>query len=594
MSRRAIVAGVLWWSRRASATLGLAALVCAGGCSLTIDTPPTVENTCSSQHPCASGECTGGMCVTPAIDKSMRVSFEVVPPRDEPGLLSAIFLPETVAGAGTRDLALPSPVVLRGGAYAGETDTRIPVQLTFTPRPAFAGAPASFVRVLVGSGDFAITLEEGRVYDVLVEPSTVPDSTTAGIDGADPMAASDLYPPLYLEGLVPDQVASDGVLGRLEIRYPADLAEPCTLVRTSACTLAGKVLGQDADGDSMPEPGLRVRAVTPDGRVVSTSALTDDDGACAIRITPEVDAYSLSITVPDASGELPDILAPVDLATSIADRVVLVPRLEPVTLMGLVGYLVGQVPQPVGGAAISFESTALVDLDLDLGGAITFRRSAITASAEPNVGQFEIALLPGTYRVVVTPTELDAAGVLVTQVTIDVRSAGSVIMGQLYSLPRRARYSGEIITPAGEPVPQPTLRARRLPAAASVPADDVLRFGRSSETTADAAGVYTLPLDVGLYDLVIKPGAETGYPWQVVPGIVIDASVRDITFDATLTAPVPIEGTVSTNDGTPVGAALVRAYAILKTDGVARSVQIGEATADAEGHYRLLLPAGLD
>jgi hypothetical protein len=70
--------------------------------------------------------------------------------------------------------------------------------------------------------------------------------------------------------------------------------------------------------------------------------------------------------------------------------------------------------------------------------------------------------------------------------------------------------------------------------------------------------------------------------------------VRDVTLDAALTAPFPVEGVITSSEGAPVPGALVRAYAVLRTDGIVRTVQIGEATADDDGNYRLLLPASLD
>ncbi|MBC7171481.1 MAG: hypothetical protein H5U40_03595, partial [Polyangiaceae bacterium] len=337
--------------------------------------------------------------------------------------------------------------------------------------------------------------------------------------------------------------------------------------------------------------GLRVRAVDAIGRTVSSSVLTDAGGGFRIRVTPNTPAYTLRVTAPEGS-TLPEVEAVLDLNRLPAERMIEIPRLPQITLTGFVGYAVGDERIFVDGAAVSFESLELDALDLD--SAPSFRRVAVTGTVDALSGQFSVGLLPGVYRVVVTPTEPARAGVLVTEVVIDARSAGGEINGQFYKLPLRQNLFGHVLTPSWEPIPLATVRARRLASSAqNVIAGDAGRYGRSSETTVDLAGRYVLPLDVGIFDLVIQPGVGTRYAWQVVPSVTVKEGAADEERDLQITYPVPVAGFVRDAHGATVPGALVRAHLILGEGHTARSILVAETTSDLVGAYEVLLPGGL-
>src|SRR5690606_14737589 len=126
------------------------------------------------------------------------------------------------------------------------------------------------------------------------------------------------------------------------------------------------------------------------------------------------------------------------------------------------------------GAAVSFESVSLDALGLE--GALSFRRSVTTASTDLGSGRFAVELLPGTYRVVVTPSDRDLASVLVTELTIDPRAAGTRIMGQYYRVPLRALVEGSVLKPDRSPLSFATVHALRVSPEDSLDPMDIRRF----------------------------------------------------------------------------------------------------------------------
>ncbi len=578
-------------------TLLVAALASAFavGCGLTFNFGPNVVNQCSGDDECGSGACVEHTCITPFLDAAMKVFFEVVPAPDPftPPRAPVVFAPVDIAGPTSVDLALPAEVLVSGGAFVDSLGgVRVPVQVTFTPQSTFPEAPSAPVRVTSDTDDYTVLLEAGRVYDVVVEPTGV---AVAGLAaalglGIDDPPATNFFPPLHTQWTAT-------TAGALDFTYDLDsvtgLVAACTALDPDGCTLGGHVKSVDAVGTAVAEGGLLVRAVDADGRVVSSSTLTTSTGWFQIRISPDLAGapYELRVTPPD-DVTLPSIDVPVDLAIASDAREITLPRLAPVSVQNYVGYYVDGVPYAVNHAAVSFESIALDDLGLP--GDLSFRRTAFTETPAEGPSPFTLDVFPGTYRVVVTPAESDRAGVLVFEVDIDERSATPGIQGQNYLLPLRTRMSGVVLTPGGSPVPLAGLNAHRVAPPSTLAAGDLLRFGRSSETTADGTGNFLLPLDVGTFDLVVHPGEGTGYAWHVVPGVVVGAEQPDFAMDVPIASPVPVEGVVLDGSGEqPLAHAMVRAYVILGTGEQARAVQVGEATTDENGAYEVLLPGGL-
>src|SRR5690606_5960917 len=241
--------------------------------------------------------------------------------------------------------------------------------------------------------------------------------------------------------------------------------------------------------------------------------------------------------------------------------------------------------------AVSFESTR-VD-GLELGGELSFRRTVATATTALGAGSFEVALLPGSYRVVVTPADRDRASVLVTELTIDPMVAGSRIQGQYYRVPLLTRGTGAVLAPARGPLPNATVHALRVTPGVDVGALDIRRFARASSAVADASGVYALPLDVGVYDLLAAVGSGSGFAWELFQAGTVSGDDAVEALDLPCVAPLPVGGRALDAAGAPLPGATGRAYVLLDDGEGARARQVGEATTDADGRYELMLPSAL-
>jgi hypothetical protein len=157
----------------------------------------------------------------------------------------------------------------------------------------------------------------------------------------------------------------------------------------------------------------------------------------------------------------------------------------------------------------------------------------------------------------------------------------------------RPRLSGVVQRTADEPVMDARLRAiplhTSLPGA---PGSAASALNRPAETIADARGLFQLPLDVGVYDLVAEPPAGSGFPWVVRPGFAMSARAWSEPFDVRY--PVAIRGVVRFEDGAASAGAQITAFAAVEgPDGEPRPVAIGRASCDAAGRFLLLLPPGV-
>lgn len=553
--------------------------LCLAGCGLELGID-RVTNVCLDSVSCGEGSCVEGRCVTPSLAEPLRVVFEVVAARDEsqPSAGPSLFEPAEVSGPRAHDLLLREQVIVSGGAFFGAAGVRVPAQLTFTPRPLFSGAPTSSVRASSDAADFAVVLDAGRVYDVLVEPTA---STVAGL------TANDLFPPLYVDGVTAESFAD----GRVDFYYPAGLFDPC-VDSLAACTYKGQVLSVDALGTERALAGVRVRAIDGLGRSVSSSVVTADDGSYAIRLLAGKGPIELRVSPVSEQSSLPVGVFPL-LAVGDAD-VLRLPELVPATLEAVVGYEPGSEAEGISfldGAAVSFES---VRLDApELGGKLSFRRSVASATTALGPGSFVVDLLPGTYRVVVTPADRDRASVLLTELTIDPRAAGERIKGQYYRVPLRSLVQGVVYKPSLDPASQAAVQALRVAPPVELDSMDVRRFARASRATAGSDGVYALPLDVGFYDLLVQPGEGSGFAWELYPDLDITGVSLSIYQDLEVHAPVPVGGVVRDAAGLELPFATVRAYVLLESGGVVRARQIAETTTNAAGNYEVLLPGGL-
>jgi hypothetical protein len=563
---------------RARTWLALVVLALSG-CGTFLDLPPA--NSCESDSECRSGRCdlARGMCVTEPTH-TMRVGLTVTPASDPYGNrpLPVSFAPMQIEGPSETTLVVPLGVAVRGLVRSGGEP--VSASIVFTLLSEIPGGPTTSIEAQtlgqpISEGgvtfNYSAHLLPGRVYDVAVEPN------------AEWRAQ---LPPLRFRFESPPE----GTQSVQNFEYPEELAT---------------VRGILADADGNEQSNMLVRAVEPtSGRVISSTFMTGSEGAPGpghfeIRLAPGTESWFFSI---NASTERiqEGHLAPTFLVdpSGLIEEDGVVRILMPSDIgersFRYAGTVESVPTQGIEGATLTFVALDVVD---DVTGVIgTFRNMATTNDCEDpkTCGRFQIDLLPGTYEVVVTPGS--EYGVLREMLRIDDVDGDGQVQGQSFQVPTRAPYAGSVRTQLGEPMFDALVRGQARGSTFGGTLSDVAVFARSNESYTDANGYFNLPLDVGLYDVVVEPPAGTNWPWALGLDRAIGGSAAPIDDVFELGTPVPLTGRAVYESGTgaPLGNAVVNAYAIIETStGDTRTVQIGRATTDMDGQFTLLLPPSL-
>jgi hypothetical protein len=551
--------------------LALAALVAlVAGCEPLLDAP--LVNRCAVDDDCASGRCdTGrGMCVaTPA--EPMLVGVEVVPEMDPFGgtPLPVSFQPIEVADASELDLELPLGVSVRGQVRSvGEP---VSASVAFTLLSQIPGGPPTRIETQTFSEpmregtevfNYAIQLLPSRVYEVAIEPN------------GDWRAK---LPPLRYRFESPPEGT--------RIIQAFDYSENLPRVR-----------GVIVDAAGIGQPGLLVRAVEPvSGRVVSSTYTTGTDatqlpGHFEIVLAPGTESWVFSINASSSRIEegRPSPTFAVDPRALLEGpdgvTILLPPVSEEIITYGGTVEVSGI---PGRGVAASLTLTARDVVDHTTGAIGTFRATVTTDEARE--GEFRVHLLPGTYEVVVTPTRTDL-GVIRETVRLD-PGGRSEVLGQVFQVPARARYGGRVQTLDALPIGEARVRGLARASTFDGALSNVAIYARSSEAMTDPDGQFHLPLDIGLYDVVVEPPSGTHWPWALQRDVAIGGADAVLTSVIELAAPVPLSGRATFVGGRPVAGAEVRAYALVREASGTRTIEVGRARTDADGRYTVLLPS---
>lgn len=564
--------------RAANGVLLLAALSNAG-CSLILD-PVDVgpRNLCTSDADCGADRCDTslGMCLARTPD-GYAYYLEVVTPADPVSGISAsrtLGPFEAAPDAMEHDLVLPATVRVDGTVRHGTE--YVSATLTFTPRDRVVlSDPGRFRATTIDplapgrspDVDFVLELDPGATYDVLVEP--------LGDDRG-------RLPPLRATHVIAD------VGQHISIVYDDELLTT--------------IVGDLRDTTGAPAVGLTIRAFDPvtGVRLSSVATLSEDDetpGEFRITAFDLPVGYQLRV-VPDTDPAYADRLYPtyvVDPAvlTSIVDPETEEPRAQVlVPAVPTTVRYVGDVEYPealgdarrVPGAVLTLRSTSLVDEVTSMVGSIETRLVA------NEMGRFDGLIVPGDYEVTVVASDLPELGVLVEERSL-VEGASPGILGHLYRLPARTILGGVAQAPGGEPL----VGARVTASALGVPLEgiafpDTARRNRSSEGSVGSLGEFRLPLDIGVYDLVVEPSDRSGYPWWVEPDVGIGGATGTPSRTCEMRAPVVFMGTLSAASDVPIEGAEIHAFGVLPSG---RLVAIGQTTTGDDGTLRLLLPPEL-
>ena len=132
-------------------------------------------------------------------------------------------------------------------------------------------------------------------------------------------------------------------------------------------------------------------------------------------------------------------------------------------------------------------------------------------------------------------------------------------------------------------------------------------FNRSVEVAVDPlSGQFSLPLDPGGYDIVVKPPVDSGFAWQLFRDFSIGEQVtltgQPVTRHIRLDAPILIRGQLVyrllPDAGAPEAGALdearITARAVFDSmSGAQRSVVVGSTQTSTGGYFELLIGPSL-
>lgn len=571
-------------------------LALAFGCDVRQDAPPLdgqVPFACASNSDCPSGSCLAeaGIC-TRASGRLRTLLFEITPQPSDPIYGGAQFLafqdvsqPPRAGSPLTLNVRPRVPVTGRVLAAPEQSAclslgrTTLPATLTFTPREQLLGLslpsyelstvfdPLPEVREWVFQG----ALPPGR-YDVYMRPNL----SQLGSDIGEECRA---IPQIFRDRLV--GTVDDAV--RLELQQPLpavlrlDIAWADTLENWSldmVHPVTGEVLSNRVTlHESDVDPATNTLVTTLNYSSADNDFI-DPDGGELVRLTPPPGVPAgtvllvrsgLELVMPGqgAIGDVSSFGAPVAFQAWVWKR-----GLEDAPVPGSVSFAAVELDEAATGVRASFETQATVD----------------------PTGQVNVQLLPGRYRVRVTPPGLEIAelGLLTSyESTVTVWPNGDPALdrqgGHVIGVPPAMSLSGRIVAEANDmalrqvevrataanpyrdlcpdptpELPEPMCARPQPPVLQRAWAQDpFVPRTRSGRTLADGAfridGLDCGPCDpeaVTRFDLTVRPDSSTGLPWLILPGIDLYADAASIR-DVPLRVPMPVARPMRITYGEP-------------------------------------------
>jgi hypothetical protein len=549
-------------------------------------------NSCNVAADCSKGSmCSDGLCVARSADMPLSIALQVTPQRSLTGgdPLPVILDRFLVQGPDTRSFPMPSTTSVVGTIR--NASIAIQADVSFTPTSTIPGVSpkavtASIVPVTtVGRYDYSVGLLSGVSYRMLVLPKD-PSAPTLPPYARTFTAQLGVAQSVEFQDIANDQksfviggVPSDRTL--LVGAFDSKTGEPIS----STAMLQGA--GTITLFFTPDPPPFRLEIRAAQSFAGSGASLADPSVSCD-GDTPAFPVFSVD-------------QADLTVSDGVATRIDLPQQPPRMAYEGAVDLCPDQkaTASTVGKVPVTLHSRSLVLAD----------PSKVTASFDATTNaifdgsklRFCVQVMAGEYDVVVTPPPSTNCALFAEKHLIQAPD-GMVASGALLQLPAATYLMGTLRTTEQAPISGAVVQAVALGRSDSIelPSDDhsVTRYNRSQQTTTDVVGAFRLPVDLGSYDVVFKPAADSGFAWQVRNGVDIGAlGAKFSTGPLDMLSPVALNGSLvaARRAGTDVAADLdsaqIEAYAVIPDDPDGeRAILVGKTTADKNGHFMLLLP----
>ena len=560
------------------------------GCDFLRDPGDSSMNYCESDAECAIGHCLSNVCAVPP-ESSYEIALQVIPSVNDSSRapLSTFISPLTVSDA-HQHLELALTPMARVSGRVRFQNVAVPAVISFTPaRDDFA----HMQRVEVetgdplgdGSVDFVASLIAELEYAIEIRPTSKPfdGSETSELIAAGQPASRQL-PPARVGSARFEPGASS-----LDYDFDRALLDACGATESRGCELRGLIRSEGRSGDPSLPSDIEIRAYELEtNRMVSSIGIVRE-GEFSIRISEDAKDYRLQLS--PAIGGSP-YRATVMSGPFDADGAeeFLIYRYPVVEYEAIVFDSSGMVP--VSGATVVFQTENVPDPLLE-GSTSFFRASAVSGEEGDRAGVVSVQLQPGTFQVTVTPAASSEHGILVTEIEIPDDESTLSVRGQAFILDRRASLELTVNTFSGLPADNTDVQAVPSSSDADALSSELTRHARTSQGLTDWDGRLTLPVDVGTYEILMRPAPHTGFPHALFRFVHMTHPELIESLAVTIPPPALITGKLVDDLGGALSHATIRAYRLRRSDdeGGTQLTRVGEAITDEAGGYRLFLPS---
>ena len=320
-------------------------------------------------------------------------------------------------------------------------------------------------------------------------------------------------------------VASDGPSLR---GFQVYLRDPATLDRVSSRTTLGDVLSSPVTLITAEVPTLQGKQLViqpPAGLPIPTLADT---------LPPVMQLQS---------ERFPSLPAPVTVAGVVRDAT---PAGNPIEADLVI------VSAPGG----------IVDTDIDAPNTQQALSYSTSAHSSPIDGSYSVVLPPGTYQAYLVPASGVAAGATSLALEVAPPESGEPSAGAGKTLIAAAlgTIAGTAAVADGHPLSGAAVEAH---AAASLAGIDRRLWPRTALGVTDANGRFSLSVDPGTYDVVVRPVDGSGFPWVTTTSVIIVAG-GEKSLPVVVPAPILVELTLHDLGENPISSAIVQAFAPLE------------------------------